>query len=974
MRVAFLSHNAQSGDAVGNQLARKVCQFVARGWEVRVVVESDLRLHPAVRPYSQPVPVGRPTPEALHYIAQCDLMVIEFSQYLALLDWLPVMVGKRPRIVFDYHGVTPRRLWPDGPYEALTKGAAQRGLVWFADLAVVHSRYMRQELTRATRFPVRRIAVTPYAIDADWFTPSDRPGEFRVKLKLERAKVLTFVGRLAPNKRVPVLVEAVAKLVREGVDAHTLIAGDDRGPYGRERARCEELAGRLGVADRVHLLGRLSDHDLREVYRSGDVFVMPSRHEGFCVPVLEAAACGLPVVAAHATALPETVAGRGLTFRPDDAADLAAKVRQLLGGGVALSPSPPVREGRGGGERPRRIAVVVPRYGPDVIGGFETSVRTLAESLHAAGHHVEIHTTRMRAEDDWSNARRPGRETVNGVPVFRYDCDPADRQRYWAVDEAVARGYHCPAKGVREYLRNSVNSRALLDALRERKDELDAVIAGPYRAGLTWRAARVFADRLLLLPCFHDEPAARLRPYRERYNSVAGVLYHSDAEKRFAESRLGLTAPDGAVIGTWLDVSARPGDPRRGRRLAGADRYLLYCGRSAEGKRLRTLLGLAGRLPLPLVVIGPDRLGREAGKNVRCLGAVDEQAKRDLMAGAAALVQLSRCESLSLVTLEAWAQGTPVIGNARCRPVAENVRRSGGGQTVTCARGLLACVRNLTQNPDHWRAMGERGRAFVASRYGSQSDYLQRVLGAVDPVAGRGPAGSAPGLYPDVILTRLSRLRPRRLFESADVSLRSDGRAAVTNCGTAPLLPEGPYRAVLAVKSGRPSGAGARRATANLTNILVPGQTAIMTLPFDTGGASWVSLRPRIRGGSSAAEGNPTPPVIARSTPSQMKGVTVRFDSHARPAPFGHSAVARVGGPRRLAGLVRRMERLRSLPTTHADPAAGVVQAAKAKVKRLLLNSFQRLFAIPTNLQQSEFNRLTLRYLRHLTRLTARRR
>src|SRR5207253_8387345 len=86
----------------------------------------------------------------------------------------------------------------------------------------------------------------------------------------------------------------------------------------------------VGLADMLHLLGQVDDQRLRDAYHAGDVFVMRSRHEGFCIPVIEALACGLPVVAARAAALPETVAAAGLTFAPDDPEDLARQVSRVL--------------------------------------------------------------------------------------------------------------------------------------------------------------------------------------------------------------------------------------------------------------------------------------------------------------------------------------------------------------------------------------------------------------------------------------------------------------------------------------------------------------------------------------------------------------------------------------------------------------------------------------------------------------------
>src|SRR5207249_438707 len=112
---------------------------------------------------------------------------------------------------------------------------------------------------------------------------------------------------------------------------------DSGGAYESERLRVRARAARLGVADRVHFLGHVDDAALRAAYRAADALVIPSVHECFCIPAVEAMAAGVPVVAARAAALPETVADAGLTFTPDDPADLARQLRRLFDN-AALSP------------------------------------------------------------------------------------------------------------------------------------------------------------------------------------------------------------------------------------------------------------------------------------------------------------------------------------------------------------------------------------------------------------------------------------------------------------------------------------------------------------------------------------------------------------------------------------------------------------------------------------------------------------
>ena len=329
MRVALLTHNAQAGDAIGHSVAAKAAFFRDRGAEVRVFVESDRRLHPALRPHCRVVPAD-PAAPWWRYASAADLLVGEFGQFYSALQLLTLLAGSRPRILLDYHGVTPPHLWGPHNPEVLRRGLEQRGLTWCADAVVVHSGHTECELRENCRLPPARLHRLGFPLDLERWSPGRGPGPLRRRWRLEGASVLLFVGRLAPNKRVPVLVEALARLRERTPPVHAVVVGDTGDLYREEARRCRELAGALGVADRLHLLGRLPEADLPGAYRAADVLVMPSVSEGFCIPVIEALASALPVVAAHATALPETVADAGLTFRPEDADDLAVQVGKIL--------------------------------------------------------------------------------------------------------------------------------------------------------------------------------------------------------------------------------------------------------------------------------------------------------------------------------------------------------------------------------------------------------------------------------------------------------------------------------------------------------------------------------------------------------------------------------------------------------------------------------------------------------------------
>ena len=368
---------------------------------------------------------------------------------------------------------------------------------------------------------------------------------------------------------------------------------------------------------------------------------MPSRHEGFCIPIIEAQAAGLPVVAARAGALPETVGNAGLTFAPDDAEDLARQVRRVLEveRPIPLLPNEAAEKGKhssdGAIASDGRVAIVSYRYGTDIVGGAETSLRIIAETLAAAGHYVEVFTTSARGEAGCDDHYPKGTTAIAGIPVHRFPLDPRDPERYWAAVHAATRN---PAhrETHEDLLRHSVRSERLLESLRQRLKSFDAVIVGPYGVGLTYEIARAFPEKTLLLPCFHDEPLARLSAWPQAYGQVGGILYHSLEEQELAESELGINHPRSLCCGTVLDSTAM-GDGDRGQAVVGTIQpYVVYCGRYSEEKELPALLDSARKYyahtskSLHVRVPGHGN-GNPERAVARNLGFVDEQTRRDVM-------------------------------------------------------------------------------------------------------------------------------------------------------------------------------------------------------------------------------------------------------------------------------------------------------------------------------------------------------
>jgi glycosyltransferase involved in cell wall biosynthesis len=959
MRVALLSYNAQLHNAVGNLLAEKARFFFERGAEVRLFVEDQRRLHPALRDCCTKAAPPSSSGPVWDYLRQADLVLAVYSQYFDLLQYLPGLAGGSGRVVLLYLGVTPPHLWPDQHREGLRTSLQQRGLAWCADQVLTLSDFSRRELIGATQFPDCRLTTLAPPIDVERFRCQADERFLHDRLGVT-GRIILHVGRLAGNKRVPLLIEALARL--DDSSLHAVIVGARDDVYAMEAQRCQELAQRLGLAGRVHLPGQFEDTDLPRVYRSAAALVIPSLHEGYCLPVIEAMACGVPVLASRSAALPETVGAAGLTFAPDDVEDLARRLGRVL---AAPRPAPVAN-----GTARRRIAVVCFRFGPNIVGGAETSLRMMAHALHATGHHVEVFTTCTTSVNRWQNDLPAGTVTQDGLRVHRFRADPQDAAAHDEIYQSIlaAGGHVTPAMEL-AYLENSIHSGALCAALRARCDEFDAIITGPYLFGLTADIVQAFPDRTLLVPCFHDEPLARLAVWPRLAGAAAGILYHSGAEQQFAQQQLGVNHPNSHQIGAWVPIAqsaaARPvsGKP-----------YLIYCGRHANEKNIPLLLEWMRRYHtchaggFDLVLIGQGDMTIPDEPWLKNLGRVDEESKRSLFAGARALVQLSVHESLSLVVLEAWAQGTPVLVHEDCEVLADQVARAGGGAAVRDGDAFISALADLWQNESVWRERGANGRAFVERHYASRDAYLQRLeealaamqrpLGEQMRQRGRERAESLArpvwqerfGEFVENTLTRPGR--PYR-EEVCVESLRAECRASIgaatmlmplrlTNTGTHAAAPRGPGRTVLCcVIEAEPGRISVSRQQLELPALLMPGQSQVAAMPLTL---------PSAAGSYRLRFWTERPEVPASAAPAALEVPLTMTAAHASSSSCAAELLETV------QETLPRTQSLQQLPTDYVDVTEGSLAPIKSFVKRKLLNNFKRGYVDVLSRQQSQVN------------------
>ena len=142
-----------------------------------------------------------------------------------------------------------------------------------------------------------------------------------------RRPYILSLGTLQPRKNYPRLIQAFARLRAERGIPHQLVIGGGRGWLGEA---IEETITSLGLEDHVHLAGFIDDGDLPALYSAADLFSFPSLYEGFGIPVLEAMACGTPVVTSNVSSLPEAAGDAALLVDPLDVGDIAQAIWRAL--------------------------------------------------------------------------------------------------------------------------------------------------------------------------------------------------------------------------------------------------------------------------------------------------------------------------------------------------------------------------------------------------------------------------------------------------------------------------------------------------------------------------------------------------------------------------------------------------------------------------------------------------------------------
>lgn len=370
-----------------------------------------------------------------------------------------------------------------------------------------------------------------------------------------------------------------------------------------------------------------------------------------------------------------------------------------------------------------KLAFVVQRYGLDIAGGAEYHCRLVAE--HLARHaEVEVLTTCAADYITWANHYPEGLETLNGVPVRRFKVKrPRDPERFADWTDRVQAPKHAPDDELRWLEEEGPYSPRLVRYVEQQRARYDFFIFFSYRYYTTWHGLRAVADKALLVPTAEDDRTYELGLFPPFFKLPRAIVYNSVEERAMIQRVSGNQEVLGDIVGVGSALPERTDAQAFRARFGLEGRFGLYVGRIDQNKGCRQLCDYFVRYrretgsQLKLVLIGKAVIPIPQDESIVALGFQPDEVKWNALDACELLFMPSRYESLSMVTLEAWWAGRPVLANAKCDVLRGQCQRSNAGLYYASYDEFAEGLALLEARADLRERMGQNGRRYFDEHY-----------------------------------------------------------------------------------------------------------------------------------------------------------------------------------------------------------------------------------------------------------------
>ncbi len=370
-----------------------------------------------------------------------------------------------------------------------------------------------------------------------------------------------------------------------------------------------------------------------------------------------------------------------------------------------------------------KVAFVVQRYGLEINGGAELHCRWIAEHMKKYWE-VEVLTTKALDYITWKNHYSQDEEVINGIKVRRFPVTrPRNPERFGRIQNYIFQNEHTIEDELRWLDEEGPRVPSLIRYIKENEARYDYFIFFSYRYYHSYWGIKAVPHKSLLVPTAEHDPVVYLRIFRDWFRLPRAFIYNSFEERKMIQAVSANEDVPGDVVGVGVEVPAVYSKESRPPGLNPEDPYIIYIGRIDENKGCRELFDFFIRFktatgsPLRLVLVGSTVLKIPSHPAITYLGFVSEEEKFSWLAQSLLLIMPSFYESLSMVTLEAWALEKPVLVNGRCEVLKGQCLRANGGLYYENYDEFRETLSLLAKDSKLREVLGKNGRAYFQKNY-----------------------------------------------------------------------------------------------------------------------------------------------------------------------------------------------------------------------------------------------------------------
>ena len=370
-----------------------------------------------------------------------------------------------------------------------------------------------------------------------------------------------------------------------------------------------------------------------------------------------------------------------------------------------------------------KIAFVIQRYGLEIIGGAELHCRWVAEHLKKF-FDVEVLTTRAYDYITWKNHYLKGEDTVNGIPVKRFSVSSTrDPKRFRRIQDYIMENEHKEEDELRWLEEEGPSSPSLIKYIKEHQSDYDYFIFFSYRYYQSYWGIKAVPHKSILVPTAEHDPVIHLKIFKDLFRKPRAFVYNSVEERNIINSLSQNEDILGDVVGVGTEIPSSFSSEEFYKKYKIDGNYIIYIGRIDENKGCDELFDFFLRFKketssdIKLILVGSAILKTPSHPDVSYLGFLSEYDKFSALDGALLLLMPSFYESLSMVILEAWALGKPVLANARCEVLKGQCLRSNGGLFYENYYEFKEALKLLLSLSRLRKAMGINGQEYFNQNY-----------------------------------------------------------------------------------------------------------------------------------------------------------------------------------------------------------------------------------------------------------------